>query len=345
MRRLGFLEILLSKCIAENEMMSADYLGERLWEWARNHQKEYLEILRAERGLKKEVGTIAERIAWRYVKYATEIGFLTQGTDKQLTDLGRLFKFFHKKDFLISQNKGQQILMIETLLNKDRIFFVNFINKITKSQKLSKSEIFDWFSTHCIPEIIKKLDRSEDERLIERLAKSAQQFRSQNKLEKKLGYDKIKHMVDTRVENLADVSVIDKAPSNYYANELTKILAVAFSKFDNSRELVINVVSKYFKVSKRATKKQLIQTYITQYELLANPPIETVYLPTLHYCMFIDGIINQNCLIMQKEIESLEELLFKKYYGKIVFLRDRDGKLTHININEKIKSIMKRGKA
>jgi len=320
MRRLGFLEVLLSNCINEYELMSANELGKRLGAWAQKNQDDYIEILRVKRNLEKEVGKISEKTASRYVKYATEIGFLTQGTDKRLTDRGRLFQSFHVKDFLISESKGQQILLIQTLLERDKLFFVNFVKKIAKSDTLSKSEIFRWFSEKCIPMIINKLDRINDDKLIKRLTKSRKQFTFQSKEGKKLGYDKIKHMVDTRIENLVDVSVINKDPhNNYVANELTKILAESFREGKNEQKVLFQAMAKYLKISKIATKKQLVLSYIKQYELLANPPIESVYLPTLHYCILIDALINQNCIITQEEIEKFEEELFKKHYGMAVF--------------------------
>ena len=88
----------------------------------------------------REVGKITEKISNRFVKYATEISFLTKGTEKRLTDSGRLFKMYHETDFFITQNKGQLILFILALAEKDEFMFRALIQKLHKEKKISKSD-------------------------------------------------------------------------------------------------------------------------------------------------------------------------------------------------------------
>ena len=91
MRRLGFLEVLLSSCISENQNLTAEQLGEKLSRWSDENQEKFLNKLAKQRGKEHEVGSITKRTASRFVKFATELGLLTSGSEKQLTDWGRLF--------------------------------------------------------------------------------------------------------------------------------------------------------------------------------------------------------------------------------------------------------------
>ena len=72
MRRLGFLDVLITRCIERNEQVDANFLGERLGSWANKWQTKFLEKLAHERHLKKEVGAITRRTASRRSKEENE---------------------------------------------------------------------------------------------------------------------------------------------------------------------------------------------------------------------------------------------------------------------------------
>ncbi len=343
MRRLGFLEVLICDCVSKGEQSLDKYLGEKLWDWAKQHQQKFLEDLGSERGVKVEVGRITELTASRYVKHATDIGLLTTWSEKQVTDSGRMFQKYRRVVFLVNKNPGQQILLIDALLTRDKIAFTRLIRKLAEAKTISKMEVFFWFAKYCIPEIINEIQGKEDEDLVRRLKDTRQNFLG-NRSEKKRGYDLIKHMLDTRLENLVDLGIIDKVNKNYHSNSLTEILNECFIKTGTTRMSLLKSISKYFRVERKATKTQLIKNYIKQYDALATDPIESISIDTLHMCLFIDGIIDQKILFDNDAIANLEELLYKKYYGDVVFLRNRDGKLTHLHIETKIKTKMRIGK-
>jgi len=346
MRRLGFLEVLICDCIERDEQLSEKYLGERLWAWADDNQKTILVKLGNKREIGKvEVGKITPKTASRFVKYATEVGFLTAGTEKQLTDNGILFQSYRNETFLIDENPGQVILFLDMLLNKDRLVFTKIIKKIAQSKTLSKKQIFDWFAEKCIEEIIKEVKETEEQDLINRLKETKNSFLSPDKVKERRGYDLIKHILETRIENFVDLGIIEKTPErNYEKNRFTQILNQGINVKSNYRRSLFQSIAKYFKVTKKSTDQQLIKNYIMQYDKLAHEPIDSIYLPTLHTCLFIDGIVNQKILFEDSNIVDLEDLMYKKHYGDVVFLRDRDGKLTHVNIDEKVKAKMRKGK-
>lgn len=344
MRRLGYLEVLICDCIKKGEQTADKYLGEALGEWAEKNQLEFLESLGKRRKLKgKEVGKITERTASRYVKYATEIGLLTKGPEKELTDMGRLFQSYRNNVFLIEKNPGQQILMLDSLLTKDKIIFTKLIRKLSNAKILEKMEIFSWFANECIPEILNEIKEYGDEDLVRRLKDTRKNYLG-NRSEKKRGYDLIKHMIDTRIENLVDLGIIKKTPEKkYMANDFTHIINDGLKNF-KGKEIIHYCISRYFNSTKKLTNTQLIKNYIKQYDDLANYPIESVYLPTLYMCLLIDSAVSQKSTFTIDMIENLEEILFKKHYGDVVFLRDRDGTVTHINIDEKVKEKMREGR-
>lgn len=346
MRRLGFLEVLICDCIEKDEQLSEKYLGERLWAWADDNQKTILDELGNKRGIgKEEVGKISPNTADRFVKYATEVGFLTAGTEKQLTDNGILFQTYRNKTFLIDENPGQIILFLDVLLKKDSLVFTKIIKKFAQSKTMSKQQIFYWFADKCIKQILKEVKDFDDQNLIDRLEKTKNSYLSSDKVKKRGGYDLIKHILETRIENFVDLGIIEKTPErNYKKNRFTQILNQSVNDKSNYRRSLFQNIAKYFKVTKKSTDQQLIKNYIMQYDKLAHEPIDSIYLLTLHTCLFIDGIINQKILFEDSKIVDLEDLMYKKHYGEVVFLRDRDGKLTHINIDKKIKAKMRKGK-
>ncbi|MCH7561122.1 MAG: hypothetical protein IIC67_07130 [Thaumarchaeota archaeon] len=164
MRRLGYLEVLICDCIIKGEQTSGKYLGESLWSWAKENQPEFLDKIGKNRKLnREEVGKITEKTASRYVKYATEIGLLTKGTEKELTDAGRLFQNYRKHRFMIENNPGQQILLLDALLTKDKLIFSRIVDLFAVSNFLKKTDIFSWFVNECIPSILNEIKESDEE--------------------------------------------------------------------------------------------------------------------------------------------------------------------------------------
>jgi len=341
MRRLGFLEILLCECIKKGEHSDYRQIGELLWQWAEKNQPELLVNLGKKRNLKNnEVGKISARTASRYVKFASEMGFLTKGIEKELTETGRLFQTYRIKPFLIEDNPGQRILILQSYIEKDKLVFLKLVNKFAESKNLGKKEIFYWFVKNCIPNILKEVKETDDEDLVKRLKNTMEVFLK----EEKKGYDLVKHIIDTRLENLVDLGMIEKDMNKKYkAKKLTHIINEE-SKNHDDVSLVFSSFIQLFEIKKKISRAQLIREYIKHYEELSEDPIGTIHLPTLHTRLFIDSILNQKLMITQDMVESLEEELFKKHYQNVVFLRNIDSKLTHINIDEKIKDKMRQGK-
>jgi len=345
MRRLGFLQVLIGRCVIKNEMNSGNQLGERLSEWANQYQIVCLQKLANKRKItrKIEVGHITEKIAVRYVKYATEIGYLTKGTEKQLTDNGRLIKMFHEKDFFIEENIGQQILFIFSLAERDKFMFSSIINKISSVDTISKLELYSWFAEEIIPHLMNVLYKVDQNELAERLKNTKQMYQGSIK-EKRLGYDRIKHILETRLENLIDLTIIKKTPDKKYSpNQFTKLLNDAFHHIDRDSEALFKQIAKYFKIEKKPSKSDLTKNYLKQYQMLVDSPIESIFLPALHLCMYIEGIRIHNRLILPSMIKDLEKLIHKKLYGDAVFLRDHNGELSHINLNNKAKKKLSSG--
>ena len=340
MRRLGFLEILLCECIKKGEHSDDKHIGESLWQWAEKNQTEFLEKLGKKRGLEKnEVGKITERTASRYAKFAMEIGFLTKGIEKELTETGRLFQRFRKKPFLIEENPGQIILVLQSLIENDKLVFLKIINKFSESKELSKKEIFDWFAKKCILDILKEVEGTDDEDLVKRLKNTMEVYTR----DEKKGYDLVKHMIDTRLENLVDLGIIKKEKGKKYKSKKITHIINEEAKQENTN-LTFLIFTKLFEIKEKISREGLIKEYIRHYEELSEDPIGTIHLPTLHTRLFIDTTLNKKLLITTDMIESLEEELFKKHYENVVFLRNTDGTLTHINIDIKINNKMQQGK-
>ncbi len=335
MRRLGFLQILITKCMKEGEFFSDRELGDNLWEWARKNQDSMLMELGAKRGLKKsEVGRISEKIASRYVKYATEVGFLTKGSEKQLTDSGRLFQIYNTKDFFLEDNPGQKILLLFKILEKDNFMMTELINAIVKFKTMTRTEAFNWFADDIIPRIISQAH--DDKKFVERLNKIIVKFR--NVKTKKQSYDSIKHIIETRIENLVDLGICDKRNKKYVANSFTTILSKSLRPEEDDG--VFKAIAIHYNVVKNMPKELLTKTYIEQYERLTRLPVDSAYLPTLHFCIFVDGIIRTKTFVDNTTIKEFEDAIFKSQYGKVVFLRDREGKITHVNIDPAAKKIL-----
>lgn len=328
MRRLGFLEVLVCDCVESGEPVDAQLLGEKLWQKVEDRQTIWLQDLATRRGLNNEVGRITSRIASRYVKLATEIGLLTRGDNKTLTDLGRTFKSFRREEFFLDNNPGQRLLYVrELFLRRDNLVVSSLCSFVFREQPVRKDQVYDWFVREFVPQVMES--KSLDEGLAIRLRTSAESYT--NPETRRLGVDRIKHMVDTRLEHLVDLEVLGKTKGPKY---FAKPLGSRLSRSPQNEEVFYNSVAAEFGGTTTASDEDVALDVVLTFEKLRQPPLNLVPLSSLHDSVIIGGIVGNHVKILPTQIERVEEWLAKQYYGKVIFFEGKEGRATNLTISE-----------
>lgn len=328
MRRLGFLEVLVCDCVEPGEPADAQVLGERLWQEVSDKQDSYLQDLAKRRGLGSEVGRITSRIANRYVKLATEMGLLTKGDNKTLTDLGRTFKSFRREAFFLDRNPGQRLLYIRELtLRRDNLVLAPLCSFVAKEQPVGKDAVYGWFANEFVP----KVERSKlvDEGLATRLRTSADTYTNPDT--KRLGVDRIKHMVDTRLEHLVDLEVLGKTKGPSY---FAKPLCSGLSKSAYSEGAFYDSIATEFGAKATSSDNEVALDIVLAFEKLRQTPLNLVPLGSLHDSVIIGGIVEKQVKIIPSQIERVEEWMAKQYYGRVIFFEGKERRATNLTISE-----------
>lgn len=332
MRRLGFLDILLCECVKNG---SHDYsnLGELLWKRVEENQTTWLKLLGEQRGLnnKVEVGSITKKITSRYVKLAVELGFLAKGYPKILTDNGMLFKRLRGIPFFLTQ--GQKILYWKRFLFNDKLVVPYLIKHIAEAGKLTKDDLKKWFANEHIPFLLshKKFNLTVDE--AERLKNAKQSF-------DKGKVDNIKHMADTRIEQLADLDIIAKSKSVCFSTEVTKEYA---KYFDNINPEEINeddfyrAVAQALKVKKVASEYEILNAVVKESSSIATPPTYLVPLGILRDLVCINAVTEKNVKILPSKVKEAESRLVREYYGKVQLFEGRTTEKAYIIIPSEVR--------
>ena len=343
MRRLGFLEILVGDC-SSSSRIPTESLGSVLWSIAKENQDGWLNELGKNRGLKRaEVGRITQQISGRFVKLATEFELLTEGSLKTLTDLGRLFKLFRKKRFFIDSNVGQEIILIREFLRKDDLIFPKLVEHIVKSKASSTSEMFNWFVNNFIENTLTQMQEDLDIHIVERFSSVLNSYKSQEPRTKKRGYDRVKHIVVPRLENIVDLEIVTKKSGPIYVcSDKTVAMykhicqPMIEGKSLKDDDIFYNLASIYG-VSKQASLNDVLKETLIGFDALAEPPLKVVPTGVLSDYMCISSIISRKNVILPKDVEKIEKFLFKKFHGKVVFFEDMEGHVSHISIPDEIK--------
>lgn len=343
MRRLGFLEILVGDCSGSSRI-ATENLGNMLWSIARENQDEWLNELAKTRGLKRvEVGRITQRIAGRFVKLATEFGLLTEGSLKTLTDLGRLFKLFRKKRFFIDSNVGQEIILIREFLRKDGLVFPEIIEHIVKSKASSTNEVFNWFVSEFIKNTLTQMQEDLDTHLVERFLSILNSYKSQEPRTKKRGYDRVKHIVVPRLENIVDLEIVTKKSGPIYAcsdktvamyKRICQPMIEGKSLKDDD---IFYHLANIYGVSKRASMNAVLRESLIGFDALAEPPLKVVPTEVLSDYICISSIVSGENMILPKDVEKIEKFLSQKFRGKVIFFEDMEGRVSHISVPDEIK--------
>lgn len=340
MRRLGFLEVLLCDC-ASSDRVTQETVGNMLWELARKNQEMWLRKLGEQRGFGREVGKISNRIAGRYVKLGAELELLTEGPLKTLTDLGRLFRLFRKEPFYINLNIGQQIILIREFLRKDNLMFPKIMEYIVKSGSLSVKDIFDWFANKFTEEIMTRKDINAQ--LLKRFHSTISSYCSEDKKTRRRGYDKVKHIVIPRLENIVDLELVNKKLGPVYACSskgemiyhcICQPLIRGASLTDDD---IFERLAKVYDISNRATLSAVLRQTLRGFEMLAEPPLKVVPTRVLQDFVCIHSIASRDFLILPKDVEKIEKFLSKRFYGKVVFFENMEGRVSHISVPDEIK--------
>ena len=343
MRRLGFLEILVCDC---SNLRYATYenLGSKLWELVKDNQNEWLTQLGGRRGYEgAEVGKITKRIAGRFVKLGTELGLLTEGQLKTLTDLGRLFKLFRRKRFFIDANLGQQIILIREFFRRDTLLFPRLIGYIAQSKISSMKNVFDWFVNNFIKHTIALRRDLLDEQIVERLMSTMVSYESREKETKKRGYDKVKHIVTPRLGNILDLELISKktgpiyAPSEKTVPMYERVCLPLIQQNYLTDDEILSSLAEIHGISEKASAKEMLKATLQGFDTLAEPPLKVVPTGVLQDFVCINSIVFGKFLILPKDVEKIENFLSKKFYGKVVFFEDMEGHVSHISINDETK--------
>ena len=109
MRRLGFLDILISDC-AKIENNDSENMWKELLKEAQTKQEQWFRILENNRNMQREVGRLSEGSAPRYIKLATELGMLTEGIFKNITNSGMILRHMRNIPFFLSEGQKIQIM-------------------------------------------------------------------------------------------------------------------------------------------------------------------------------------------------------------------------------------------
>lgn len=343
MRRLGFLEILVSDC-SSSIHVATDSLGSTLWSSVREKQDEWLAELGITRGLRgPDVGKITPRTTERFVKLATELGLLTDGPLKALTDLGRLFRLFRKKAFFINSNLGQQIILIKEFLMKDALIFPRIIEYIVKSKTSTTAQVFNWFVNDFIRDTIVQTKEILDPQLLERFLSTLDSYNSEEPRTRRRGYDRVKHIIAPRLENIVDLEIMSKRAGPMYvcSNRTMAIYEHICQPSIQGKELrdddIYQGLADIYGVSKRASPATVLKETLIGFNALAEPPLKVVPTKILRDFVSIDSIVSGRFVILPEDAEKIEEFLSRKFYGKVVFFEDREGRVSHISIPDEIR--------
>lgn len=343
MRRLGFLEILVGDWTGSTRI-ATETIGSMLWNFARENQDEWLKELGRRRKLEgAEVGKITQRIAGRFVKLATEFGLLTEGPLKTLTDVGRLFRLFRKTQFFIDSNVGQQVILIKEFLKKDDLVFPELIEHIVKSKATSTNEIFNWFVNTRIKNILAQMRENLDAKLVERFSSTLRCYESEEPRTRRQGYDRVKHMVAPRLENIVDLEIISKKDGPIYMRS-DKTVAIyericqplIQGKNLKDDDIFYNLASIYG-IPKRASNSTVLEKTLIGFDALAELPLKVVPTEVLRDYICIDSIVSRKHIILPEDVEKIEKFLSKKFYGKVVFFEDMEGRVSHISVPDEVK--------
>jgi len=343
MRRLGFLEVLLCDCVGSNRS-TQEFLGEMLWNIVEEKQKKWLEKLGKMRGLEDiEVGRITTRTTGRFVKLATELGLLTEGPLKTLTDLGKLFTLFRRKQFFIDHNLGQQIILIREFLRKDDLVFLNIIGHIVETKTASLKDMFDWFVNHFIERVLAQQHKDLDAQLADRFSTTFSSYKSGDKRERRRGYDKVKHMLVPRLENIVDLDIISKksGPFYLYTDKARIICQSIYEPLVQGKKLtdddIFSNLAKVYGIYERAKIEDVLKETILGFNVIAEPPLKVVPIKVLRDFVCINSIISGKQIILPKDFERVEKFLSREFYGKVILFEDMEGHISHISIHDEVK--------
>lgn len=343
MRRLGFLEILICDCASSNRL-TQETLGSKLWNLVAGKQDKWLTKLGIMRGLESvEVGRITGKIAGRLVKLATDLGLLTEGPFKALTDLGRLFKLFRREQFFIGLNLGQQIILTREFLREDALIFPRLIEFIVESKSSSLQNVYGWFVNTFIKNTLAQRSENLDTQLIQRFSSTMSSYNSEGPKIKQRGHDKVKHMVIPRLGNIVDLQIISKkAGPIYMSTDKTVAICQDFCKpliqgSELTDDEIFYSLAKIHNVSERAGMSDVLKKTLLGFDTLAEPPLKVVPTKVLRDFVSINSIVSGKSVILPGDVEEIENFLSKKFYGKVIFFEDMKGHISHISITDEVK--------
>ena len=328
MRRLGFLDVLISDCITPTELMDANTLGSRLWDKIRDKQLDWLQELARRRGLKNEVGRLSPATAARYVKLASELGFLTEGPNKSLSDLGKTFGAFRRSRFYLDENPGQRLLYLrEIVVRKDSLIIPGLFQFISSKLTVDKDSVFEWFANKFANNIDRNGSVSDSLRV--RLKNTSSLYATG--VSRKKAKDRIKHMVETRLEQLVDLVALTKREGPIYsANELGKRLATKLS----TDEEFYKTVGDFFGAIKLAGTIEITKKILFFFQKLAQPPLNLVPIAMMHDLIIISSMISDGSVVLPTDLDNVERALARKFYGNVVFFEGSGTKATHVTITD-----------